>query len=452
MKKVVLYSSNTKKRESSSNCEVFPKWHEQWDASALAHPDVELTLVVQLNGRYFLDILGGAVTKLPERIKVVTLEMDASIDDFIEAVKACEPDIAVAMTGPVSGYDWNGVRDAVIADGLRKSGIECICCSMQTAMDCFDKCRTHRLLKDHGFNVSEAVYINHELFTATKHEKSSTVNGYQESVLWKIRELGMPVVIKGSTGSSSMGIHISNDFEDARSYLLSDKFCEDVIVEKKFSGEEFSLEIHGCPGNYTVTPPYRIFWYNNSDVNDPLGLKTLKYGPMTGEKYRVGELMSEMERLAGLMQLTGIVDIDLFFVDGKWYILELNGRWSGVTTLTTASQGRRPYDVYIDQVSEHKCGYSDLSDLKYCCQFKMPKAASAVLDEMVRSGDVTDIISYEFITPDANKFWFNDAVSKGCDSLSQLSENFRQLSRRYPGLISQEGADALVRDIEKNLG
>ena len=146
MKKVVLFSSNTKKRDSSSTCEVFPKWYEQWDASSLNNPDMEITLVVQLNGRYFLDILNGAITKAPEKIKVVTLEMDATIDDFIAAIKACEPDIAVAMPGPVSGYDWNGIRDAVIADGLRNEGIECICYSLQTAVDCFDKCKTHRFL------------------------------------------------------------------------------------------------------------------------------------------------------------------------------------------------------------------------------------------------------------------------------------------------------------------
>ncbi len=88
MKKIVLFSSNTKKRDSSSTCEVFPKWYEQWDASSLNNPDMEITLVVQLNGRYFLDILNGAITKAPEKIKVVTLEMDATIDDFIAAIRA----------------------------------------------------------------------------------------------------------------------------------------------------------------------------------------------------------------------------------------------------------------------------------------------------------------------------------------------------------------------------
>ncbi len=129
----------------------------------------------------------------------------------------------------------------------------------------------------------EAVYVNHELFKTTKHERSSTINGYQESILWKIRELNAAVVIKSSTGSSSMGIHISEDFEDAKAYLLSDAFCEDVIVEKKFVGEEYGIEIHGSSGNYVVTPPYRIFRYDKGELNDPLGLTTLKYGPMTGE-------------------------------------------------------------------------------------------------------------------------------------------------------------------------
>ncbi|MBQ7071327.1 MAG: ATP-grasp domain-containing protein [Ruminococcus sp.] len=451
MKKIVLFSSNTKKRDSSSTCEVFPKWYEQWDASSLNNPDMEITLVVQLNGRYFLDILNGAITKAPEKIKVVTLEMDATIDDFIAAIKACEPDIAVAMPGPVSGYDWNGIRDAVIADGLRNEGIECICYSLQTAVDCFDKCKTHRFLKDHGFNVSEAVYVNHELFKTTKHERSSTINGYQESILWKIRELNAPVVIKSSTGSSSMGIHISEDFEDAKAYLLSDAFCEDVIVEKKFVGEEYGIEIHGSSGNYVVTPPYRIFRYDKGELNDPLGLTTLKYGPMTGEKYHVDELRSELFRLAELLGLSGIIEIDLFFVEGKWYILEINGRWSGITTLTCASQGRYPYEVYLDQVSGSKSDYNDIANLKYCCQFKMPKVESSLLDKMVRNGDVNNIISYEVIFPDGEKRWFNDAVSVGYDTLAQLGESFRELSEKYPDVISKECADELIADINKTI-
>ena len=86
MKRIVLYSSNSKHRDKSSNCTVFPKWAEQWDEVAGRHKDVEITLVVQLSGRYFLDIQNGELVKKPENIKLITLPMDAKLPEFLDAV------------------------------------------------------------------------------------------------------------------------------------------------------------------------------------------------------------------------------------------------------------------------------------------------------------------------------------------------------------------------------
>ena len=448
MKKVVLFSSNTKKRDSSSGCEVFPKWSDQWDQAAESHPELDITLVTQLNGRYFLDIADGKTSRLPKNIRVVTLPMDASAEDFIDAVIELKPDIAAAINGPVSGYDWNGIRDAAIAEGIRKAGIECICYSVQTAMDCFDKCMTHRFLKDHGFRVSNAVYIDHELFVTRKHEKASTKNAYLEAVLYQVKQLKAPLVIKSSTGSSSMGIVIARTYEEAEKHLLSEAFDGDVIVEEKFTGEEYGLEIHGCSGNYIVTPPYHIFRYGGEELNDPLGDTTLKYGPMLGSKYKVDELTAEMKRLAELMGLAGIIEVDLFFSEGEWYILELNNRWSGLTTLITASQDRLPYDVFLDQITGTKKDLNDFSNYKYCLQFKAPKADRALLSHMVEEGAAQSVISYEVIFPNGDKRLFNDTVSKGCDSLEELGQSLVKIREKYPQAITEASLKAVLADME----
>ena len=67
MKHIVFYSSNSKHRDKTSNCTVYPKWAQQWDEMAARHPDCRVTLIVQLNGRYFLDIFDGELTKKPEK-------------------------------------------------------------------------------------------------------------------------------------------------------------------------------------------------------------------------------------------------------------------------------------------------------------------------------------------------------------------------------------------------
>ncbi len=443
MKRIVFYSTNSKHRDKSSNCTVFPKWAEQWDEMATRHPDCEITLVVQLNGRYFLDISEGELVRSPEKIKVITLPMEAKLPEFLETVAGLNPDIAVAMPGPVSGYDWNGLRDAAVAEGLRKKGIDTICYSTDTALDCFDKWRTHQVLKANGFRIPDALYLHYELFTTEKLGEACTGNVYQEYVLWEIQNMEMPVVIKSTTGSSSMGIHVAKDFEDAKNYLLSDELVEDVLIEQFLAGEEYGAEVHGDRGNYYVSPPFRIFNTVPGQLNDPLGATTLKYGPILDPDLHVDEVKSELKRMAELMQFSGIMEVDLVLVKGEWYILEINNRWSGLTTLITGSQGRLPYDVYMDEAVGASKDYNDVKNLTYACQFKMPKVDEEVLTAIAAEPCMKSVIQYEVRMPGKDVFWFNDAVTGGYATMEELLDGFEALQKKYPEQIPADLVKAL---------
>ena len=446
MKKVVLFSSNTKKRNPSHFLDMYPKWNTLWDEVADKHKDLEISLVFQLNGRYFFDIADGMIVNPPKRVNVVTLPADASIADFIRAIEDCKPDIVLALPHPISGYDWNDIRDAAIADSLRDDGIEFICCSFKTALDCFDKGRTNRVLKDNGFNVSEGFWVDHELFRIDDEKTGSTINAYRESILWKIKNLA-PVIIKSATGSGSIGIQVFETGQEAERFLLSEDFSQNMVVERYLQGDEYGVEIHGCNGNYIISPPFRKLSFEQSLVNDPLGLSTLKYGPVYGEKIHVDLLRSELERLANVMGFTGIVNLDLFFADDKWYILDINSRWSGITSLVTAAQGRSAYDVFIEQITGTKRDLNDPSNWKYCCQFKIPQSDSVKFDRLVEDGDLTSV-SHEKIILAGEERWYNDAVTTGYDSLSGLAEGFAALREKYPEIIPEKSAVTLKEDID----
>ena len=410
MHKVVFYSSNSKHREKGSNCSVFPSWAEQWETTARRHPDLEIILVVQLNGRYYLDIRDGELIREPGQVRLKVLPMEAKIPEFIEAVSSFRPDLAVAMPGPVSGYDWNGIRDAAIAEGLRMRGIETLCYSTKTAMDCFDKWRTHQVLNQYGFRVPEALYLNYELFSSGKYGESSTGNVYQEYILWELQNRKMPVVIKSTTGSASIGICIASTYEEAQQYLLSDELKEDVLIEEFLEGEEFGSEIHGDRGQYTVSPPFHIFNTRPGTLNDPLGAATIKYGPVLDDKLHVPELIAELERLADVMGFSGIVEVDLMLVEGVWFILEVNSRWSGITTLVTASQGRYPYDVYADEAQKMLSPEDHRTDNipapVFACQFKMREAGDEVLSKFAAEEAVSSLIQYEVCLPGREPYVF----------------------------------------------
>ena len=449
MKKIVFYSSNSKRRDKNSNCTVFPKWAEQWDDMAERHPDCEVTLVVQLNGRYFLDICNGELIQKPKKVKLVTLPMEAKLPEFVEAVSALAPDIAVAMTGPVSGYDWNGIRDASIADALRRKGIDTICYPVETALDCFDKWRSHQVFVRHGFQTPHSLYIHHELFCSDKQSKTCTGNVYQEYILYEIQKSTMPVVIKSTTGSSSMGIYVAKNYEDAKKYLMSDQFMEDVIVQEFLDGDEYSAEVHGARGRYFVSPIYQVFDANGRGLKDPLGMTTLKYGPVMKAELHIEEIRRELLRMAEIMDFSGIMNIDLIFVKGEWYIFEVNNRWSGVTSLTTASQGRLPYDVYMDEVVGTEADYNDMSKMSFACQFKMPKAEPAVMAGLAKEPSVQSIIQYEVRPANKDPFWFNDVVIGGFPSVEKMTERFEQLSQKYPEQVLPKLVKALQETVNK---
>lgn len=450
MKKIVFYSSNSKHRDKSSNCTVYPKWAEQWDQVAERHPECEITLIVQLNGRYFLDIKDGVLSYEPSKIKVKVLPMEAKLPEFIGAVAEEGPDIAVAMPGPVSGYDWNGLRDACIAEGLRKKGIDTICYSADTALDCFDKWRTHQVLKAAGFRIPDALYLHYELFKTDKLGEACTGNVYQEYILWEIKNMDMPLVIKSTTGSSSMGIYIAKSYEDAKEYLLSDKLTEDVVLEQFLEGEEYGAEVHGDRGEYYVSPPFRIFNTVPGQLNDPLGATTLKYGPILDPDLHIEEVRSELKRMAELMKFSGIMEVDLVLVKNEWYILEVNNRWSGLTTLITASQGRLPYDVYMDEAVGAEKDYNDINALTFACQFKMPKVEEALLEKIANEPSMKSVIQYEVRLPGKDIFWFNDAVTGGFSTMEELLDGFEALQKKYPGQIPEELVKAL-RDKERRV-
>ncbi|MCR5175867.1 MAG: ATP-grasp domain-containing protein, partial [Anaerovibrio sp.] len=256
MKKVVFYSSNSKRRDKGSNCTVYPNWANQWDQMADRHPELDITLVVQLNGRYFLDIRDGELIRTPKKVHLEILPPEAKIPEFVAAVSGLSPDIVIAMPGPVSGYDWNGIRDATIAEELRRRGLETICYKAETALNCFDKWRTQQVLQANGFRTPDGLYLHYDLFTSQKLSAVSTGNVYQEYILNQVENMDMPVVIKSTTGSSSMGIHVAKDYEDAKAYLLSGKLTEDVLIQEFLSGDEYGMEVHGSKGNYIISPPF----------------------------------------------------------------------------------------------------------------------------------------------------------------------------------------------------
>ena len=439
--KIAIYTTSTRKREASSKTSSFPSRAAQWDECAVRHPETEITLVAQLNGRYFIDIDNGKITRFPEHVAYRVLPMEAGIMDFVHAIEELKPDLAVAMSGPNSGYDWNPIRDTEIAEELRARGIKTVCMPVETALTCFDKARTAAFLRQNGFKAAESIAVSHELYTTQKGMKRSTCNAYREYVLWAAEKLGLPVIIKPTTGSASAGVVICRANREIEDYLDSDAFEGDVLIERFLKGDEYGFEIHARKDGYDVLPPFRLEKTETGDVNDPIGLSTIKYGPLTSKTLAIEEARGELVRLANLMCFTGITQVDMMKTDEGWYVIEINTRWSGMSSLTAAAENRRQYDIYVDQLLDGRLRYDDPENLTCACQFKVSDADDALLEKLCADRNVSSAFRCEM----NNGYTFAEIVISGFDSIRAMADKLQSIQQTYPAHISPKLHEALYR-------
>ncbi len=325
--RIVFYSTNSNTfDEETFKISVMPRNAESFSEFCKAHPEHEFFCVMQ-----------KPATFMPENI--VCLPQEAGIDDFADAIFNLKADLAVAMTFWIEPYDWLPVGDSLVGEKLKAAGIQTICHPVQAAMTCFDKWRTHNELARLGFGVAPAIFSDHDLYFCAGSNKEVLRNVYKESVLFQIRGLRLPVIIKDTTGLSSYGMTVAHTYGEVAGYLNSKRNNSNRLIEEFISGRQFGLEIYGVPGAYTVLPPFE-FSVNQYGITSPK--QSVKYGPCQLSV----ELREMMLKLAEGLGLCGAAQVDLILDDdGKWHIIEVNPRLSGMTYTYAAACGLSVFEM-----------------------------------------------------------------------------------------------------------
>ena len=122
--------------------------------------------------------------------------------------------------------------------------------------------------------------------------------------------MNFPVIVKDTLGAGSIGVEVMNSYEEVESFLNSDR--------------------------------------NNSDI-----------------------MVEELLNMAQSLKFEGTVQVDLVYRAGEWYIIEINPRWSEMTTTTAAMEGRNPLSIFVDSILGTDKNYSIKRNLKYALNFKM---------------------------------------------------------------------------------
>ncbi len=179
---------------------------------------------------------------------------------------------------------------------------------------CNDKWRTYLFLKENGFNVPKT-YLS-----------IGEVMGAIDAGILKY-----PIIIKPRFGCGSIAMSVAED-EMSLLYYFSrntravkntylkyeSESVEDKIIFQEFlHGQEFGVDcINDLNGNFV-----------NAIVKKKLAMRAGETD--IAETVDVPEIFDTVQKVAKLSKHIANVDMDVFMVDGKPYVLEMNARFGG---------------------------------------------------------------------------------------------------------------------------
>ena len=373
--RIVFYSSNSNYYEPSSFINTtYPSFDKLWADFCSSNKEHQFFTVSQKPAMF-----------MPSSTIIVE---SYDTKEFARIILELQPDLAIAASFWITPYDWLPLKDAFIADELRKAGVRTICHSKETALLCFDKYRTSAFFDAQGFNHAPGFFVDHDLFFCAGNQTEVCDNVYKESVYRQLKEMEYPLIIKNPVGLSSYGMTVVNSYSEAYGYLNSKKNNSNRLIEKFLKGEQYGAEIYGHDGNYTVMPPFRLS-VNQYGITSPKLCE--KSGPVENPEYKTDELKKELLRLAKALDLNGFAQVDLIFSSGKWFIIEINPRLSGMTTTYAAAAGMNFYEYIFNAVTD---GLNDVN-LMPVINKKIPLQTPQELEKLSQKENVLFISQIE---------------------------------------------------------
>ena len=248
------------------------------------------------------------------------------------------------MTFWVAPFDWLNISDALVAEKLKEKGIKTICNPLETGLICFDKNRSREFFEAKSFSCPKTLFVDHDMFFCAGSHKDVLRNAYKESVFIQLKELQLPLVIKDTVGLSSYSLAVVNTYGEACAYLNSKKNNSNRIIQEFAEGLQIGVEIYGKPGNYTMLPPF-IFSVNKYGITSPKQSVKYSQGTEWTQTKEFLDLQKEMLRLAELLKIQGAAQVDLVLKQGKWQIIEINPRLSGMTLAYCSALESNVFDL-----------------------------------------------------------------------------------------------------------
>lgn len=196
-----------------------------------------------------------------------------------------------------------------------ENGIKLLVSNYDFVNICNDKWLTYKFLEDNGFNTPKTFLTVNSALTAISEELIS-----------------FPLIIKPRWGMGSIGIFeaytqdeliilynktinsIQNSYLKYESKRTPNNF---IIIQEKMFGEEYGLDIfNDLNGNFLTSIPKKKIEMRAGETDSAVIIKS-------SDLSQTGKRLSEVSKHIGNM------DVDCFFENGKFYIIEMNCRFGG---------------------------------------------------------------------------------------------------------------------------
>lgn len=236
--------------------------------------------------------LAPAIYEADKFYIVPRIDADNYIDIILDICQKEKIDILISLIDP---------ELSLIAKNIEKFkaiGVNPVISDYDKVEMCFNKYEMYKFLINNNFKTAKS-YINKEEF-------------YKDLEDGKIT---FPVFVKPVTGSASININKITSKEELEVLW---KMSDSLIIQEFMNGQEYGIDTYV---DMISKEPVLIFLKKKLKMRAGETDKALSV-----KNEKLFKLIKEFVKKAGFV---GIIDIDVFEVDGEYYISEVNPRFGG---------------------------------------------------------------------------------------------------------------------------
>lgn len=177
-------------------------------------------------------------------------------------------------------------------------GIEVLAPFEETAQLCFDKYKMYCYLTEKGIATVDT-------WGTLESAKSAIADG----------TLSFPVFVKPRTGSGSVGAQKVDDLETLTQLCKND---DTLIIQRLMRGVDMDADVY-----IDTVSHLAVSAFSKRKLETKIG------GASKTVSFKDNRLFEFIQQIVSVFQFNGPVDMDFFYVEGEYYLSEINPRFGG---------------------------------------------------------------------------------------------------------------------------